>query len=90
MGKPHHNWEVWKQSLDFVSQSQTEGVIALLSPVRWLTKMFPTMPWSSATRSQQIGWACECDERLSDDLECLACDRHYQKGSTGLSAKSGW
>jgi len=32
----------------------------------------------------QIGWACECGERLSDDLECLACGKAYTKEEEGL------
>ena len=34
--------------------------------------------------AKQIGWACECGERLSDNLECLACERKYEKGADGL------
>ena len=34
--------------------------------------------------AKQIGWACECGERLSDDLECLACENKYEKGPDGL------
>jgi len=28
---------------------------------------------------KQIGWMCECGERLTDNLECLACGKFYQK-----------
>jgi predicted dehydrogenase/acetyltransferase-like isoleucine patch superfamily enzyme len=38
--------------------------------------------------AKQIGWACECGERLTEDLECLACERKYQKSSDGLVAAS--
>jgi predicted dehydrogenase/serine acetyltransferase len=34
--------------------------------------------------AKQIGWACECGERLPDDLECLVCEKKYQKGADGL------
>jgi UDP-2-acetamido-3-amino-2,3-dideoxy-glucuronate N-acetyltransferase len=37
--------------------------------------------------AKQIGWMCECGERLSDDLECLACGKHYMKGAEGLRIK---
>jgi UDP-2-acetamido-3-amino-2,3-dideoxy-glucuronate N-acetyltransferase len=37
--------------------------------------------------AKQIGWMCECGERLSDDLECLACGRQYEKGGGGLMEK---
>ena len=33
MGKPHHNLEVWKRSLDFVSQSQTEPLLKELEEI---------------------------------------------------------
>ena len=33
---------------------------------------------------KQIGWACQCGERLTDDLDCLACGKSYQKSETGL------
>jgi len=34
--------------------------------------------------ARQIGWACECGERLPDDLECLTCGKQYEKGPNGL------
>ena len=34
--------------------------------------------------AKQIGWMCACGERLSDDLECLACGNVYEKGGEGL------
>ena len=34
--------------------------------------------------AKQIGWVCECGERLSDDLECMACERRYEKSENGL------
>jgi malate dehydrogenase len=34
--------------------------------------------------AKQIGWACECGERLTDDLECLTCGKQYEKGDQGL------
>ena len=35
--------------------------------------------------AKQIGWACECGERLTEDLECLACEKQYKKSPDGLS-----
>ena len=34
--------------------------------------------------AKQIGWSCECGERLSDDLECLACGKKFKKTPSGL------
>jgi len=34
--------------------------------------------------AKQIGWACECGERLPDDFECLVCSNKYEKLDSGL------
>ncbi len=34
--------------------------------------------------ARQIGWACQCGERLPDDLTCLACGNRYSEGVDGL------
>ena len=36
---------------------------------------------------RQIGWMCECGERLTDGLECLECGKKYTKFKTGLKSK---
>ena len=35
--------------------------------------------------AKQIGWACDCGERLTDKLECLSCGKCYVKKEEGLS-----
>ena len=35
--------------------------------------------------AKQIGWMCECGERLADDLECVVCGKKYDKTAEGLS-----
>ncbi|WP_319525435.1 Gfo/Idh/MocA family oxidoreductase [uncultured Desulfosarcina sp.] len=34
--------------------------------------------------AKQIGWACECGERLSNDMECLVCEKRYERSTGGL------
>jgi UDP-2-acetamido-3-amino-2,3-dideoxy-glucuronate N-acetyltransferase len=34
--------------------------------------------------AKQIGWVCECGERLSEDLHCLICGKTYSKSENGL------
>jgi UDP-2-acetamido-3-amino-2,3-dideoxy-glucuronate N-acetyltransferase len=34
--------------------------------------------------AKQIGWACECGERLSDALDCLSCGKRYLMTDVGL------
>jgi len=36
--------------------------------------------------AKQIGWMCECGERLSDDLECMVCGKTFKKCVEGLEA----
>jgi acetyltransferase-like isoleucine patch superfamily enzyme len=38
--------------------------------------------------AKQIGWACECGERLADDLECVACGKRFEKKQDGLKIVS--
>jgi len=33
--------------------------------------------------ARQIGWVCQCGERLTDDFECMACSKTYQKQENG-------
>ena len=33
----------------------------------------------------QIGWSCECGERLTEDLDCLGCGKHYEKKAGELA-----
>jgi UDP-2-acetamido-3-amino-2,3-dideoxy-glucuronate N-acetyltransferase len=35
--------------------------------------------------AKQIGWVCECGERLADDLSCQTCDKQYARENSGLS-----
>jgi UDP-2-acetamido-3-amino-2,3-dideoxy-glucuronate N-acetyltransferase len=34
--------------------------------------------------AKQIGWACECGERLADDLTCVSCGKQFEKKPEGL------
>ncbi len=38
--------------------------------------------------ARRIGWACQCGERLGDDLECLSCGNKYADNGDGLEKKS--
>jgi len=37
---------------------------------------------------KQIGWVCECGERLSDDLECLSCGKSFEEKMGGIVISS--
>jgi UDP-2-acetamido-3-amino-2,3-dideoxy-glucuronate N-acetyltransferase len=34
--------------------------------------------------AKQVGWVCACGERLSDDLECLVCEKRYENAEGGV------
>ena len=34
--------------------------------------------------AKQIGWVCECGERLTDTFDCLVCERRYEKSENGI------
>jgi len=36
--------------------------------------------------ARQIGWACECGERLTEDFDCLSCGKQFAKTGEGLKA----
>ena len=33
--------------------------------------------------AKEIGWMCECGERLADDLECVVCGKKYTMSDAG-------
>ena len=35
--------------------------------------------------AKQIGWVCQCGERLSDDLGCIFCSKKYEQKGNGLN-----
>ena len=37
--------------------------------------------------ARQIGWACECGERLTEDLDCFSCGKKFEKRDEGLESK---
>jgi UDP-2-acetamido-3-amino-2,3-dideoxy-glucuronate N-acetyltransferase len=34
--------------------------------------------------AKQIGWVCECGERLPDNLVCPKCGKKYKESNNGL------
>jgi UDP-2-acetamido-3-amino-2,3-dideoxy-glucuronate N-acetyltransferase len=43
-----------------------------------VTKNVPQYALMVGNPAKQIGWVCQCGERLTDNLECLTCDRVYR------------
>ena len=49
-----------------------------------ITKDVPDHALVAGNPGRQIGWMCECGERLTDSLECLSCDRRYEIKEEGI------
>jgi UDP-2-acetamido-3-amino-2,3-dideoxy-glucuronate N-acetyltransferase len=39
--------------------------------------------------AKQIGWVCSCGERLSDRLECMVCDRKFERSGESFKETPG-
>ena len=49
-----------------------------------VTKNVPDHALVAGNPARQIGWMCECGEKLDDELKCTACKRRYAKSDAGL------
>ncbi len=63
----------------------TIGRYAFVGAGALVNKNVPDHALVVGNPAKQIGWVCECGERLSDDLICLACEgERYEKSQDGL------
>jgi UDP-2-acetamido-3-amino-2,3-dideoxy-glucuronate N-acetyltransferase len=49
-----------------------------------ITKDVPNHALIVGNPGKQIGWVCQCGEKLTDDLKCTTCDKMYQETDEGL------
>jgi UDP-2-acetamido-3-amino-2,3-dideoxy-glucuronate N-acetyltransferase len=66
----------------------TIGRYAFIGAGAVVTKDVPDHALVVGNSAKQIGWVCECGERLADDSECLSCGKLYQKSESGLKEVS--
>lgn len=64
----------------------TIGRYAFIGAGAVITKDIPNHALMVGNPATQIGWACECGERLTDRLECPSCDKKYQITNNELKA----
>ncbi|MDO9265102.1 MAG: Gfo/Idh/MocA family oxidoreductase, partial [Desulfosalsimonadaceae bacterium] len=62
----------------------TIGRYALVGAGAVVNKNVPDHALMVGNPARQIGWVCECGERLTDDLSCLVCNKHYEKTTDGI------
>ena len=63
----------------------TLGQYCFIGAGALVNKNIPDYALVVGNPAKQIGWACECGERLADDLECISCGKHYVKKEDGLA-----
>lgn len=57
----------------------TIGKWAMIAAGAVVTKDVPDHALMAGVPAHQIGWVCECGERLYDDLKCSKCRRKYKE-----------
>lgn len=62
----------------------TIGKWALIAAGAVVTKDVKDYALMAGVPARQIGWVCECGEKLSDSLICSCCGKHYKEYSQGL------
>ncbi|MCK4619288.1 MAG: hypothetical protein KAT52_05035 [Desulfobacterales bacterium] len=62
----------------------TLGRYSFIGAGSLVNKNVPNYALIVGNPAKHIGWACECGERLSDDLECTSCGNRFEKKPEGL------
>ena len=62
----------------------TIGRCAMVAAGAVVTKDVPDHALVAGVPARQIGWVCECGERLEEELICKKCGRRYEVGESGL------
>lgn len=60
------------------------GKWAMVAAGAVVTKNVPDYALVAGVPAKQIGWVCECGERLGDNLTCDKCGKKYIKVDNGL------
>lgn len=63
------------------------GKWAMVAAGAVVTKNVPDYALVAGVPAKQIGWVCECGERLDDSLHCEKCERTYIETKIGLVEK---
>ena len=62
----------------------TVGRSAMVAAGAVVTKNVKDYALVAGVPARQIGWVCECGERLENDLMCKKCGKKYQETENGL------
>ncbi|MDD2477338.1 MAG: DapH/DapD/GlmU-related protein [Dysgonamonadaceae bacterium] len=62
----------------------TVGCCSLIAAGAVVTKDVKDYALMVGVPAKQLGWVCECGNRLCDDLVCSVCTKKYKETDTGL------
>ena len=62
----------------------TIGRYAFVGAGAVVTRNVPDHALVVGNPARRIGWMCKCGEKLTDDMECLACRKVYRQSEAGL------
>lgn len=62
----------------------TIGCWAMVAAGSVVTKDVPNYALVVGVPARQVGWMCECGERLSDNLVCSNCGRHFMNNENTI------
>jgi len=62
----------------------TIGRNAMIAAGSVISKDVPDRALMAGVPARQVGWVCECGQKLNSDLVCEQCNRKYKKGDNGL------
>ena len=62
----------------------TVGKCALIAAGAVVTKNIKDHALMAGVPAKQIGWVCECGQRLNDELSCQKCGKKYRETDNGL------
>jgi UDP-2-acetamido-3-amino-2,3-dideoxy-glucuronate N-acetyltransferase len=65
----------------------TIGRYAFIGAGAVVTRNVPDYALVVGNPARQIGWACECGERVTQSLDCLACGKEFEQKEQGLVEK---
>jgi len=65
----------------------TIGRYAFIGAGAVVTHNVPDHALMVGNPARQIGWMCQCGERLTENFECLMCGKNYLKNDYGLREK---
>ena len=65
----------------------TIGHYAFIGAGAVITTDVPDYALMVGNPARQIGWACRCGERLSEQLECVSCDRKFIRAGQQIEEK---